>query len=415
MRLPHNRRHTGTRARRGVIAFTALIMLSILAVVTLSASEEVGLEVRAGQNRNDVRQACIAAQTGIDYCIYLAGFYSDWRTRFGGGTWVSNFAVGRAAVTVSAADPDDAQVAGDPIGRARFTAQAQCGLARRTIAAVASPPPGQCLRYAVCCLSNSKLNLRQGIRIYGDIRTRGNVTADADVALAGNIYTAAAATVQATLPDGDTRIVRTERAVAAPPLDLAWFESAATHLSLPVGGSRKELRRVTLGPARNPFGAANPNGLYYVDAGGSDVYLSESFVEASLVIVNAPTVTVGPAYYHATPDAKYPALLCTGNIDVRIERYLRESAADQDFNSDGDQKDIYVSRIRGVVYASGRFTGFLAGTDAGPFYVHGAVVANQIDLFGSSFHLTYDPQLATVAVAGFEGPGLALVRGSLSQ
>jgi len=401
--------------RRGVIAFAALVMLSVLVVVTLAASEEMALEARAAQNRNAVRQAYLCAYTGIDYCLYLSRLAPNWRSALGAGGWLFNYPVGGGMVAVSADDPGDGLITGNPLDIVRLTVQATCGRAKRTLTILTQPPPGEALRYALCSLSNKDFWLGEGICVYGDIRTTGKVKADSGVSLAGNIYTLPGQTVQSTLLDGDTQVIRTELPVEAPPVDFAWYQGAAQSLILPNDGPNYAMTNARLTPDDNPFGFADPEGLYCVDAGGSEVRITDSYVVGTLVIVNATKVKIAGGYYHTTHLKQYPALLCDGAIEIRISRNLEEAPIAVDFNDDGDTADRFVSQIRGVIYSSKKITGFQTDDDPGPFYISGAVIADELDIWGRSFHVSYDTDLAETAVAGFQGEGLVLVGGSMED
>lgn|GEM_PF-2760269 len=401
--------------RRGLIAFTALIMLSILVVVTLAASEEMGLEAKAAQNRNAVRQAYLSAYTGIDYGLYLSRMVPGWRTLLSAGDFMVNYTVGRGTVTVTADDPGGGAITNDPIGVVRLTAQAKCDLAKRTVTILSQPPPGPALRYAICSLSDKDLNIRDGVSIYGDIRTGGNVIADPDVSLAGNIYTAPGMDVDAHLIDGDTQLIRTEGAVASPPVDFAWYQSVAQELTLPFTGGAYVIENTRITPDENPFGFAHAQGLYYFDAGGNEVHITDSYVIGSLIFANVSRVTIKGGYYHKTHLKQYPALLCDADIWVEIGRNLEEIPTGVDFNGDGDTRDRFVSQIRGVIYSSGEVRGFQNGSDPGPFYIAGAVIADEVLISGPGFHVSYDPELAETAVAGFQGAGLVMIKGSMQD
>jgi len=400
----------------GIIAFTALVMLSVMVVVALAASEEMTLESKAAQNRNSIRQAYQAAYSGIDYCLYLSTLYADWRTRYGGGNWIANYTVGTGKVTVSAADPTDGSIAGNPIHTVAFTAASSSGLAKRSLTARGTPPPGQTLRYVLCSLTNADMELRQGVSVYGDVRTRGNINADSNVSLAGNIYTATGAAVTASLVDADTQVIRTDRALATPPVSLSWFQSAAKELSLPSSFGHYLIDKALLTPTNNPFGLTQPDGLYYFDAHGFEVWIGDSYINATLIIANSSRVLIRHGCYLKTFSSQYPALLSTGDIAFEIERNLKESIADVDFNGNGNKTDTFVSQICGVIYSATKVTGFQKNSDPGPFYVRGAVVSNEIRITtGASFYVYYDPGLAETAVAGFQGPGLVLSAGSLRE
>jgi len=403
------------RARRGVIALTAIIILSLMIIAALAGAEEMMLEAKAAVNRNDIRQAYLCAHTGIDYCLYLAGQSSTWRSSLGNGQWVKDYAVGGGTVTVTVDDPEDGSVADDPVGIVELTASASKGLARRRVIARAQPPPGEALRYALCALSGKDVKLVKGIHVYGDIRTSGNVVADANVSVVGNIYTLAGKSVDPDLPDADTSVVRTSEAVQAPPVSFNWYNSVSERVAIPLCGAKYRIENVRLAPDSNPYGFTHPDGLYHFDARGKEVVVVNCYVVGTLVITNSPKLKVEGGYYHAPARACYPALLSDGNIEVYLSQPLREADAGTDFNKDEDLEDVFVSQIRGVVYSSARVKGFQEDGSTGPFYLSGAVVANELEIFGNDCHISYDPDLAITPVAGLQGDGLVLIPGSLRQ
>jgi len=404
-----------SRSRRGIIAFTALVMLSVLVVVALSAMEEMALEARAARNRNDVRQAYLCAYTGIDYCLYLAGQSSTWRTGFGNGDWLSGYDVGSGAVTVSVLDPDGGAISSDPADPVQLTAAATCGLAKRTVEALAQPPPGLALKYVLCSMSSADLQLKAGVRVYGDLRTTGKVLGDSDVSLAGNIYTAPGQYINPFLIDADTRLIETSLTVPAPTVDFAWYNSIAQRLTPPRDGGNYVITDARLTPDYNPFGFTSPQGLYWLDAGGGEVHIENAYVIGTLIIINANKTRVRKGYYHTTYATKYPALLSDSDIEVEVEHNLDENGRSVDFNGDGDTNDFLVSRIRGVIYSTKKVKGMQRETSPGPFYFSGAVIADQLEISGVGFHVAYDPQLAETPVAGFQAPGLELIAGSIED
>ena len=390
-------------------------MLSVLVVVTLAAMEEMALETRAAQNRNAVRQAYMCAHTGIDYCLYLSRQSAAWRTAFGNGDWLSDYDAGGGAVTVSVLDPGGGAISSDPADPVRMTATATCGPAKRTVSALAQPPPGLALKYVLCSMSSTDLWLKAGVRVYGDLRTTGKVDGDTNVSLAGNIYTAPGKDVDDFLVDADTRLIETSRTVPAPTVDFTWYKSIAQRLTLPTEGGEYVIYDARLTPDYNPFGFTSEQGLYWFDAGGAEVHMENACVIGTLIITNAKKTRIRKGYYHTTYAAKYPALLSDSDIAVEIEYNLDENGRSVDFNGDGDTNDFMVSQIRGVIYSTKKVIGMQRGTAPGPFYFSGAVVANEVIMIGPAFHIAYDPQLAETPVAGFQGPGLELIPGSIED
>jgi len=406
MKLPFSK-------KRGMMAVTALIMLSIMVVTALSTAELAMLQVRGTRNISNLQQARQAALSAIDYCLYLTSIDAAWRQSKGSGVWISNYAVGTAQVSVSA-EPDGGEI-GDPAGKVLFTATAAAGQSSRTVQAQARPRSAEVLQYLLCGLTDSKMELNGQVKLYGDIRAAGRIESDGTASLKGNIYAARPDWVQPFFWDSDTTVITYASPADPPPLNIAWYRARAQEIVLPNAPDNSLLlSRQMLTDTANPYGPAHPEGLYYMQVSNAQVVLEHCYITGTLIIEGAHTVTIRGGYRHRPASNNYPAIITTGRITIQISDALREAEAAKDFNSDGDTQDVFMSRIDGLVYCGKKFTGFNAAGYNGEFRMHGAIIAGEIRIAdGRNCWITYDPALADALIPGFQQSSLAIVPGSL--
>jgi hypothetical protein len=111
-------------------------------------------------------------------------------------------------------------------------------------------------------------------------------------------------------------------------------------------------------------GQLNPLGIYVLDCQGSDIRISNSRLECTLVLLNAGSNSlVSESVFWEAPRANYPALLVDGNFELRLgSSNLRESSVGVNFNpagapfrggSDSNTSTIYPSQIRGLIFTTG--------------------------------------------------------------
>lgn len=129
-----------------------------------------------------------------------------------------------------------------------------------------------------------------------------------------------------------------------------------------------ELENVLLSPFSNPYGAANSDGIYVIDADGKSLDIRNVRIVGTLVVLNGASglagqtdirelVNIEPAY------SNYPSLMIDGDVEIEISDLdmsessllanLNPSGTPYQGDTDTDQADAYPSRIAGVVYVSG--------------------------------------------------------------
>jgi hypothetical protein len=132
-----------------------------------------------------------------------------------------------------------------------------------------------------------------------------------------------------------------------------------------------------LGPGVNPFGAANANGIYWIDCGGNRVIIERSRILGSLVLLNPGSgsrISNGPVFI-SPATVGYPSLIVDGDFSIRatyralneaeVSTNLNPSGVPYDFNNPlclstdnapSGINDVYPSEIQGLIAVSGNLT-----------------------------------------------------------
>ena len=176
--------------------------------------------------------------------------------------------------------------------------------------------------------------------------------------------------------------------------------------------------RKLISPASNPLGSTNAQGIYVLNCGGEDIYIGNSRIAGTLVLLSpGPGTTIkGPVVWEAAV-ANYPALLTDGTINIAFTAAaLSESTLNMNFNpastpfpylggtSNATSTDTYPSSIRGLVYSKSGLNFSNAPS------VSGVVIANNaITVASSALNLSYGNTYVTNPPPGF-GSGMTTMQ-----
>lgn len=410
------RRRPATARPRGIVAVVCLLLLAGALVVVLALASDVGLGVRMATNREDVARARCLAAAGVEQAFYIAATISAWRSLVAATgqdePLMGNTAFAGGTFSAFIYDPDDPLGISDPLRPVEILGLGRYGTVERLLRMRAAPPVHETVTYAVCAtLGNWDLSLSEAVSIMGAIRGNEDVrvTDGSAVSVAGDIYVPATAFVSPSLLDGDTQRIDLARATAQPTPDFGWFTSRASRVNSVL------LSAVVLSPTSNPYGWANADGLYYIDAAGLPVVIENVYLRGTLVIQNSPSVRFRKAFVHKAVRSDFPAILCNASgegVIFELDRPLDEAEYQKDYNEDGDQLDILPCEINGIVFNGGSITGFVAPGSTVAVTVRGAVVALSVSLRGSNVTIQQDLELLTRRVYGFVGQGLRREPGS---
>jgi hypothetical protein len=166
--------------------------------------------------------------------------------------------------------------------------------------------------------------------------------------------------------------------------------------------------RIVLGPGCNPWGTADPNGLYYIDTGGNDLTIQNCRIYGSLVVrTGAGTLYVNNAAFFHPCRSDLPVLLVEGNLDLNFQSSsttLSESADGANYNPfgasyegqwDDDQTDEYPSEIQGLIHIVGSL---IVSQTA---QVRGVVICDGPVAFEGSNTVVHDPNLYAAPPEGY--------------
>ena len=178
-------------------------------------------------------------------------------------------------------------------------------------------------------------------------------------------------------------------------------------------GTERTIFQKVLSPNSNPFGAqTNPRGIYVIDLAGAKIFIKNSRIVGTLVLIepngasevgNGGPLTWDPAV------AGFPALMVK-DADVTINPStagLVEYANITNFNptgtpyeglgEDSDENDTYASEIKGLIYCNKKIKFFLDPV------ITGAVLANDNIEINDDLDLTHNPIYFFSPPPGFNG------------
>ncbi len=182
--------------------------------------------------------------------------------------------------------------------------------------------------------------------------------------------------------------------------------------------------RQVIGPGVNPFGIANPQGLYWINCGGNKVVIERSRIKGTLLLVNPGSGSmIGPGPINWSPATPgYPALLVdadtASNADFTIaatNRALSESedgvnynpvgASHETLGTDSDMNDTYPSEIQGLVLVEDDLTFQNNALVRGSVITGGDVTSS-----GGSLEVVYRPDALYSPPPGLSGSFKAVSR-----
>jgi len=399
------RRRQHDRRRIGSAYVMILGVSSVLMVIGLAAVSVARIDTRNVAADNDWSEAQTLALSAAENALARIAVTNDWRSQLSGLVTVP---MGHGTMQWQITDDGDGQLADDAEEPVMIVASGQVGASRYRLGlrcfVVGLPLEG----LSRCLHANGDINMDKNSQLTatgGAASTNQDFRADKKTAklvgdleadgvfwkenVTGNVSEHAPAKA---LPNA--RVV-------------AMYRELATDIS-----GRTLINRQAIGPGRNPWGTANANGVYYLDAPGSDVTLRDSRILGTLV-VRCNRLTIDNNVLLESFRKDMPALIVDGELVLNFasaSSQLRESAENTNFNppgvpysgaTDSDQSDSYPSEIRGLVHVRGNLT--LDSTAL----VRGAIVCEgQVQCSGTN-QIVHDADLSNRPILGYtsgDGP-----------
>lgn len=394
---------TCNRPRRASIYLLVLGVAMIVSSIAVFSLTHVRTQRRILKQNSDRVQAEIIARTAIERGRLLIESDPDWRTNRPQGVWWSHAAGGDSG-SVEAIDPIDGDFTNDETGSVLMTATGVFGSARQKVEVRLNTflEPIAVLRDAAHFRDGFGVSSGATVTVNdASITTNGSIVSSGTINGDVECNTTLGGTYNGTVTTGQTWR-------EAPDSDiLNDFKSIAT--TIPDTG---DWDKVLLTPNHNPFGATNSDGLYYLDAGGGELSISNARIVGTLVIEfsNAnKKLNIKNSVHIAPFRTDYPTIITNGNIEIDLDSVgapLSEASLGMNFNpagapyqgvTDTDQTDTYPNTLIGLIHTRSY------ATIKGSMQMSGCLIAegglgNNI---AGTTTFTHDPQLISNPPIGY--------------
>ena len=158
--------------------------------------------------------------------------------------------------------------------------------------------------------------------------------------------------------------------------------------SLPIQNGKRVVDSVLLTAADNPFGAGDPDGIYWIDASSQVIRIRNSRIGATLAIKNASSIEVAGGVVWTYANQPEAILVSDSNILFSgIAPGLDEPTLNANFNPatspyrqtlfNTTTADYFPTELRGVVFTTANIA-FDPTTDGRPMVITGAVICRDL-------------------------------------
>lgn len=411
--------------RRGSIYLPVLIVGSIVSAMAVGGLLALRADARTSQLRTDAAEARLLAQAGLESARALILADPAWRTSRSNGTWLSNVRLPgtNGTFSVNVTNPLGAldRSLSDPV---TVSATARVRSASQTLTltfGAVSDSPVTALRPSLAARGNISITNATISGTGQRISTNGLLTAS----LLGNSVSVPVETGLASTGlvgfTGGTNVLSAPRTYP----DTSAFDYycsngvSISYSSLPSGNSGRIINRQLLSTATNPFGSTSANGVYVINCNGGALTIQDSRLVATLVVLNASSVTVQGSVNWVPATSGLPALMVQGPLTLSTtSSSLSEASIALNLNPTGtafpwpsgttntSTADSYPSSINGLIYASGNVS--LSGSVA----VHSVITRGSLSVTGS-LTLFSDGRYAATPPPGFTVPVLGILDNSI--
>ena len=419
------------RARRGYLYVAVLFTtLMIVAVVTASLTVSTA-NSRAETDRGNSASAIRLAESEIHRLAAIMQSDDNWRVTEVNGMysgWIDSTSIGlthsdAGQVRHQFADPDN-NLSDDYRDSVTLTAHARVGRSNVGVSVDMTPrfDPLDLLRYGVTATDDIQfenggtLSVENNVQVSDDCKTTTSGTLiTPQLECSGNVEM----TLRGDLSNDN---------ISMPSIDVVdYYFQLGTVIpiaSLPIQSGDLVIENRLISVGENPFGVASPSGVYRIDAQGQDIRISNCRINATLVIHDAPQITITGGVNWSYPLTTDAVLVTDGDVTwENIEPTLRESAAAINFNpsstpyrnsSNGNTSDTYPSEIYGVLYSTNDFV-FRPLTDNSRLQITGAIMCRDLEIRAHVSVLQLDELLTNTPVAFANWVPMEFVHGTFRR
>ena len=353
------RAHSTRSPRRRATMYVLVVGCAALAaVIGISALMALRIERRGAESANDMAEARLYAQSAIELAMQRLAVDPNWRTSRANGAWETDRVLGAGTYSTTLVDAEDGDLDDSPGDAVVLTGIGRKGQARHMLQVTLTPEllPLEALNTCLHAAGTVTVGGGASITVSG-APLSSNGTVQNNNSIVGDVHALALS------PTGSVTGTVTVPAPAKPLPDAGVFDlyknkaTAIPYLTT--------IEKTALGPTYNPWGPANPEGVYYIDTGSSDLILKGFRLQGTLVVKcgSGRSVMVDDAVFMEPHRSDYPVLIVDGDLELRLhsgDYDLLEANWLTNFNpagapyqsvSDTDVLDSYPNEIRGLVHA----------------------------------------------------------------
>ncbi len=300
----------GHHRRRGSVYVLTLGLAVLLTIIGLGVIASERISARTAAEARDSIRAELLAFSGAEHALRQITQNPDWRTAYSGLTVSHDLDDG--TFTWSVAD-DDGDLGDDPLEPATITATGACGQSQYSIALrlIVRGSPMPVLQNAAVSGGGTTVSWRDSLTLDGSVlKSNGEVTNSGDIN--GDVE----APQMSGRGDHNGQFTQSGQDVHIPGAGDV-FEQYRDHLTrVPYTGI---IYGKYFGPDNNPWGSANPDGVYYIDTGGRDLFISNTCIHGTLIVnTHGGKVYVSETTYMRNYRDDHATLLVNGDLDVRL-------------------------------------------------------------------------------------------------
>ncbi len=384
-------------SRRGTAYLLVLAVTMIVATLGLGALLAVRGEARITSAAGDIAEVRLYALSAIELGRLWISKDSNWRSNRSQGVWATGQPIGSGSFTLEVTDPIDGNLANRPHDPVVMKATAVKGQARQIlqVALVASPTPLPALAYPLHV--GGQVHIRSGKRLTAKFAT---ISTNGDLCNEGTITGNVEALIASNRGDVNGMVKLGVPAKAFPSSGVAEMYASLGTTIAPGNSIDKRV----LGPAYNPWGATNADGVYVIRT-SSNLTIRNTRIYGTLVVIcPSKRLTLDNVVLLQPVRADYPALIVTGDLELRYASTatpLSESAQAVNFNppgapyqgaADADYLDQYPSEIQGLVHVTGTLKVSKDSLIRGAVICESTASADAAD-YSEFSEIVYDPNL----------------------
>lgn len=416
--------------RRGGYLYVAVLFTSLVVMAAVTAALSISTSILKGEtdrtSRSDAlwfveselqRQMAIMKTSGAWRSSHTNDTFVAWHPFTLDGVNVTGDSVVRHRFT-----DVDGDLADDDFDSVQLTVHAKVGNSHAAVTVKLEPDP------LPLDLLNYSITAGDDIRFEGG----GTVVAERPVQVTDDAKTSSSGMLTTERLECSGNIQMTLRgelrgsSVTLPPRDVvAKYISMGTEIpaaAIPLSGTDLIIEDRLLTTNDNPFGPTDAAGIYWIDAGGGRVEISNCRIEATLAITNCSTIEIGGGIVWRYPlDADVILATNTYVLLDSLEPILDEDDVGVNFNpssspfrgtlSNATATDVYPTELRGILYSSGNMR-FNPMTDGSTLRVFGSIIGRDIRFDGHVAIHPLDEVLQTPPPGLSDPTPMRLIRGS---